>query len=76
LEKKIDLDEINLEFIELILNTLEYFQIFKLCIFVCNRYKIVDRISRYLVSVALKFSVMESRKKGLNLEYLGPTAQK
>lgn len=25
LEKKIDLDEINLEFIELILNTLEYF---------------------------------------------------
>lgn len=35
-----DLDNIEVEFIYLILDILETFKIYKLCIFVCNRYKL------------------------------------
>ena len=42
----IDMDQIDTNFVHLILDTLEAFKIFKLCIFVCNRYKLANRIGR------------------------------
>ena len=38
----IDMDQIDANFVHLILDTLEAFKIFKLCIFVCNRYKLAN----------------------------------
>ena len=52
----IDLDLINLDFLHLMLDSLETFKIHKLCIFICNRYKLSNRIGRYLVSIANKYS--------------------
>ena len=52
----IDFDQIDLKFIYLILDVLEYYQVYKLCIFVCNRYKLAHRVGRYLVNIAHKFS--------------------
>lgn len=56
----IDLDEINHEFINLILDTLEFYDNYKLCIFVCNRYHLPLRLGRYLVSISTKFSLQAS----------------
>ena len=52
----VDLDSIDLEFLHLMLDSLETFKIYKLCIFICNRYKLSNRIGRYLVSIANKYS--------------------
>ena len=52
----IDLDNIDLDFLHLILDSLETFKIYKLCIFICNRYKLSTRIGRYLVSIANRYS--------------------
>lgn len=52
----IDFDQIDMKFIFLILDLLEHYKLYKLCIFVCNRYKLAHRVGRYLVSIAHKYS--------------------
>ncbi len=51
-----DFEDIDPEFICKILDTLESFKIYKLCIFVCNRYHLPSKLGRYLASTALKYS--------------------
>jgi hypothetical protein len=48
----VDLDSIDIDHVYLILDTLETFKIYKLCIFVCNRYKLSQRLGRYVLSLA------------------------
>ena len=52
----IDLDSISLDFVYFTLDLLEYYKLYKLCIFVCNRYNLSKRIGRYVVNVANKYS--------------------
>lgn len=52
----IDLDDISPPMLGLILDTLEEYGMYKLCLIVCNRYNIVDRAGRYVVSLAFKYS--------------------
>lgn len=52
----IDFDQIDMKFICLVLDLLEHYKLYKLCIFVCNRYKLAHRVGRYLVSIAHKYS--------------------
>ncbi|KAM3142568.1 hypothetical protein pb186bvf_005227 [Paramecium bursaria] len=52
----LDLDLIDIKFVYLILDCLEEFKSYKLCIFVCNRYKLADKLGRYLVSLAASYS--------------------
>ena len=63
----IDLDEIDHEFVALILDVLEQLNLFKLCIIICNRYKLNERLGRYIVSIAHKYSnikiICDSYKK-------------
>lgn len=40
----------------LLLDTLEYFKVYKLCIFICNRYNLPDQLGRYILSIAVSFS--------------------
>jgi hypothetical protein len=54
----LDLDMIDLGFLYLILEILEKYKAYKLCIFVCNRYKIIDKIGIYLVTLAGRFSLL------------------
>lgn len=53
-----DLDEIDAEFIGLVLDTLEYFELYKLCLVVCNRYHLPERLGRYVTSIANKYSTV------------------
>ncbi|CAD8159005.1 unnamed protein product [Paramecium pentaurelia] len=47
-----DLDNIDIDTIYLILDLLEQFKSYKLCIYVCNQFKLAQHIGRYLVSLA------------------------
>jgi len=55
-ELVIDLDEIDLSLVNLILDALEHFGVFKLCIIVCNRYNLTARLGRYINSIGFKFT--------------------
>lgn len=52
----IDMDDINIEFVYLVLDLLEHYKLYKLCIFVCNRYGLSQKVGRYLANVATKYS--------------------
>ena len=52
----LDLDEIDSGFVNLILDVLEYYELFRLCLMLCNRYHMSERLGRYLVSVCSKYS--------------------
>lgn len=62
----IDLDFISIDFIYLVLDLLEMYKLYKLCIFVCNRYKLSNRIGRYLVNIAHKYSNFPSEDMSAN----------
>lgn len=58
----IDLDEISSELLGLILDTLEEFGMYKMCLFVCNRYHLEGRLGRYVASLAFKYSIKADLK--------------
>ena len=39
-----------------LLDTLEDYGMYKLCLIVCNRYNLVDRVGRFIISIAFKYS--------------------
>ncbi|CAK77908.1 unnamed protein product (macronuclear) [Paramecium tetraurelia] len=47
-----DLDNIDIDTIYIILDLLEQFKSYKLCIYVCNQFKLAQHLGRYLVSSA------------------------
>ena len=44
----------------LLLDVLEHFELHKLCLIVCNRYQLAQKLGRYVVSIASKFSNMQN----------------
>ncbi|EAR98741.2 UvrD/REP helicase amine-terminal domain protein (macronuclear) [Tetrahymena thermophila SB210] len=75
-ELLIDLDNIDINFLYLILDTLEYYNIFRLAIFVCNRYKLSKKVGRYLISIAHKFSFLAHEDASLDFTLLNLTPEK
>jgi hypothetical protein len=53
---EVDFDSVRPELLGLLLDTLEYFKVYKLCIFICNRYRLPAHLGRYLLSIAVSFS--------------------
>jgi len=52
----IKLDDVDLDFINLILDILDYYELFKLSMMLCNRYKLTDRIGRYILHISQKYT--------------------
>lgn len=52
----LEIDSIDIDTIYLMLDILEEFKAYKLCIFVCNKFKLATKLGRYLVSVASEYS--------------------
>ena len=67
-----DFEEIDPEFIFKILDILESFKIHKLCIFVCNRYHVPNKIGRYIASMILKYSVTAQDNMAISPSLLAP----
>lgn len=47
----IELDDLSPEVLELVLDTLEHYEMYRLCIMICGRYKLTDRIGRFVSSI-------------------------
>lgn len=67
-----DLDDIDTNFVNLILDVLEYYELFRLCLMLCNRYHLSERLGRYLVSVCSKYSNLHLQR--FNLKILRDTS--
>lgn len=68
-----DFEDIDPEFINIILDTLESFKLHKLCLFVCNRYHMPHKAGRYLLSMALKYSTNAYINNKLNPSLISPS---
>jgi len=53
---ELELDNIDVDFVKTLLDVLENFDMFRLCMIVCNRYNVTDQLSRYLTSACYKYS--------------------
>lgn len=52
----IELDELTKPCLNLILETLEEFELYRLCLILCNRFKLKENIGFYVSSIASKYS--------------------
>ena len=59
----VDLDDISVEALGLLLDTLEEFGMYKLCLIVCNRYSLSNRIGRYIVGLASRYSFLNESQR-------------
>ena len=48
----IELDEMTVDSLGLILDTLEHYELYRLCLVICGRYKLSDRVGRYISAVS------------------------
>lgn len=62
--------------INIILDTLESFKLYKLCLFVCNRYHLPHKAGRYLVSMGLKYSTNAQINTTLNSALISPSVNR
>lgn len=63
----IDLDDVDSDFVNLILDVLEYYELFRLCLMICNRYHMSERLGRYIISVCSKYSNLHNHRFNLTL---------
>jgi hypothetical protein len=68
-----EFEDIDPQFINIILDTLESFKLFKLCLFVCNRYHMPTKAGRYLISLGLKYSTNCQSNNVVNPILLAPS---
>mmetsp|Transcript_28177 Transcript_28177/g.24957 ORF Transcript_28177/g.24957 Transcript_28177/m.24957 type:complete len:355 (+) Transcript_28177:4728-5792(+) len=75
-ENVIDYDNITIDLVYLILDYLEQIKLHKLAIFVCNRYKLADKLGRCLTNVACNYSCIATESAALNsLHFFRPKHQ-
>ncbi|CAD8089119.1 unnamed protein product [Paramecium sonneborni] len=65
-----DLDNIEIDTIYLILDLLEQFKSYKLCIFVCNQFKLAQHVGRYLVSLTSLYTPLTRSSLKNNLQII------
>ena len=58
-EDSIKLENITTGFIEVILEILEKYELIKLCLILCNRFKLTSKLGRYVVSSCLKYQSLQ-----------------
>jgi hypothetical protein len=53
----IELDELDPQTtLPAILDVLEYYELYRLCLIICNRYSLSDRTGRYISAICTKYS--------------------
>lgn len=55
-EEEIRLDKIPVEFIEIVLNILEHYDLIRLGLIICNKFKLNHHIGKYVVQSCIKYS--------------------
>ncbi|CAD8091856.1 unnamed protein product [Paramecium primaurelia] len=65
-----DLDNIDIDSIYMILDILEQFKSYKLCIYLCNHFKLATYLGRYLVSLMSTYSTLNKTKSQVNIQMI------
>jgi hypothetical protein len=52
----VELDELPADLQGLILDTLEHYELYRLCLVLCGRYQLHERLGRYISAVSQKYS--------------------
>jgi hypothetical protein len=52
----IDLEDLNPDFLSLVLETLEHYEMYRLCILICQRYQLTESIGRFVLAICQKYS--------------------
>lgn len=66
----ISLDQVSIEFINTIIDILDYYEMFKLSMMLCNRYGLTDRIGRYILQISSKYTNINTLR--YNYEIIKP----
>ncbi|CAK70913.1 unnamed protein product (macronuclear) [Paramecium tetraurelia] len=74
-DQLINLDSIDQSQILYVLDVLNQFQNYKLCIIICNRYSLQDHLIKYLSKIAISLSPLLQQQPGLNQNKLEITEQ-
>ena len=54
-EESIVLNKLSQELIDCVLKVLEQYDLIKLCLILCNKFKFTDKLGRYIVSSCFKY---------------------
>ncbi|CAK71756.1 unnamed protein product (macronuclear) [Paramecium tetraurelia] len=57
-----DLENFDIESVYFVLDILEHFKSYKLCIYVCNQFKLSQHLGRYLISLASQYTPLNKNK--------------
>ncbi|CAD8192780.1 unnamed protein product [Paramecium pentaurelia] len=57
-----DLEKYDIECVYFVLDILEHFKNYKLCIYVCNQFKLSSHLGRYLISLASQYTPINKNK--------------
>ena len=63
----IELDDLPQESLGLILDTLEHYELYRLCLILCGRYKLNERVGRYVSAVSQKYSNLNEKRSHLSV---------
>ena len=69
----ISLDQVSIEFINIIIDILDYYEMFKLSMMLCNRYGLTDRIGRYILQISSKYTNINTVR--YNYDIIKPNSQ-
>jgi hypothetical protein len=67
----IKLDDVDIKFIYTILDILDYYELFKLSLMLCNRYNLTERVGNYILQLSLKYSNLSNFEKDWKTLNLG-----
>ncbi|CAD8199930.1 unnamed protein product [Paramecium pentaurelia] len=62
--------------IKFILNLLEKFQNYQLCIYICNQFNLLDQLGKYLVILASKYTPLYKNSIGVDIQMIRNTLQR
>ncbi|CAD8201725.1 unnamed protein product [Paramecium octaurelia] len=71
-----DLDNIDIDSIYMILDILEEFKSYKLCIQLCNHFKLASYLGRYLVSLVSSYSTLPKKKAQVFIQMITMGSQR
>jgi len=63
----IDTDDIDKEFLYMIIDALQDYELYRLCLIICNRYGLKDKIGQILGAVAFKYSNLKQFRTDIAL---------
>ena len=66
----IELDDLEPVFMNLVIDTLDHYEMYRLCILICQRYKLNERIGKFVLAICQKYSNLNQFRVIFNEKFL------